>query len=93
MKKYRAKIDTPWCDKNDIFSSNENGFYRVLGRYISPESYPDLFEEIEEKSDVEKLADWLHVIAFGCDTVMECNIKLAKALLEKGFDVSKLGDE
>lgn len=63
MKKYRAKIDTPWFKKGTIYHEMPYGTYvpdRGEGRCYAidhPEKWPDVFEPVEEKSNKEKWRD------------------------------------
>lgn len=64
MKKFRAKIDTPWCKKGEIYVAHTYAFDRKTFSpkdipfgyecVDHPEDYPDLFEPVEEKSNFEK---------------------------------------
>ena len=66
MKKFKVKIDTPWCSKGTIYHYMLYGTYvpdRTIGISTSgansfaidhPEKYHDLFEPVEEKSNYEK---------------------------------------
>lgn len=64
MKKYRLKIDTPWASKGDLFKKLGSYWFcadrHSCPSFQSPEKYQELFEPIEEKSDEEIVADWLH---------------------------------
>ncbi len=56
MKRYKLKIDTPWGRKGT--QVEELRFlYGVWGGY--PNEYPDLFEEIEEKTNEQLLELYL----------------------------------
>ena len=69
MKKFRAKIDTPWCKKGEIYVAHTYAFDRKTFSpkdipfgyecVDHPEDYPDLFEPVEEKSNYEKWSEIL----------------------------------
>lgn len=60
--KYRAKFNTPWCKRGEIFKldnypeQEKSICYEYKSRAIlfDPMAYPDLFEPVEEKSNFEK---------------------------------------
>lgn len=104
MKKYRCKVDTPWGKKGYFLPDGFIKSYDEIGCQndcFHPKHYPDLFEPIEEKSDVEKLADWCSKIwhANSCSDGSTdkngncCWTSLAQTIIAKGFDVSKLEEE
>lgn len=96
--KYRTKIDTPWCKKGTTLTrTNEHCHrYRLPDgsiQYLCPNNYPDLFEPIEEKPEVEILEAWMIDIFArwalnpGIKTYQET---VAQALIDAGVDVSKI---
>lgn len=64
MKQYRAKIDTPWGKKGKIIKDT---FYTIqiidgipiVCDYLT-EYFPEMFEEIEERSDADFLEEEIY---------------------------------
>lgn len=59
--KFRAKFNTPWCKKGQIYAGEfcfEDRSNMSL-RFGNPQDYPDLFEPVEEKSNYEKWSEIL----------------------------------
>lgn len=93
-KRWVFKIDTPWGKKGSFApttmkatNSIHNG-REVIELCVNTEDYPDLFELVEEKSDEEKLVDWLsghYYRAWPPDDNL-----VAKQLIAAGLDVNKL---
>lgn len=55
MTKYKFKIDTPWGKKGDELTVVQGS----LGQWFkpnNPQDYPELFEEVKEKTNEEKIA-------------------------------------
>ena len=111
MKKFRLKVDTPWADKNSIFTKINgswfvNETFKSLktflgGKFLGdPEKYPHLFELVEEKTDVERVVEWLSkeykdepgLYRFGklTDNSHYFFKRLAPELLRLGLNVDKL---
>lgn len=87
MAKWRVKISTPYWDKNDILDSPFEQYVSQGRVRFKPKDYPDLFEPIPEKSDEEKLGDFMMGINYGNRGefgTRERWIMLAKVLLERG---------
>lgn len=62
--KYKFKIDTPWGKKGEELNRGLVFDGRILG--YDPRSYPELFEEVKEKTNVEKWETILgHIAAMG----------------------------
>jgi hypothetical protein len=76
--RFRAKVDSPWCKKGEMFMSNLVKF--------DPREYPDLFAPIREKSNEEK---WFSVIMeLGGITEIKAK-QLSKFLNALDYDVAK----
>ena len=90
MKKYRIKEKFFGHQPGQTIVTDKNNQF-ILGT-IDPSTYPHAFEEIKEPSDEEVLAGWLCDIAFGgfYSRWEPIITSLTKALIAKGFDVSKL---
>lgn len=66
-----------------------------------PQDYPSIFQLVPEKTDEDKLERWLYQNAQNCwgddvayNNIMQPNLnRIAKALIEKGFDVEKIKGE
>lgn len=59
MKKWRCKIDTPWGKKGDVVGNR--CWHDSIGSCmpINPAEFPDLFEQVEEKTDEDLFAEWV----------------------------------
>jgi len=109
MKKYRIKVDSPWGKKNSLIEVKDCPGFRIisghdiLGGFVEPDKYPDIFEEVIELSDEQWLAEWCHdnwLIKWHNYFYPDYKDKnkefkhqwerLAKALIHHGFDVKKL---
>lgn len=58
MTKYKFKVATTWGKKGDELKDNNidiMGFWGIQRLKVAPSSYPDLFEEIIEKTNEEKI--------------------------------------
>lgn len=72
MKKFKVKIDTPWCSKGTIYHYMPYGTYvpdRTIGITPSgansfaidhPEKYHDLFEPVEERA-LTPFGKWVRI--------------------------------
>jgi len=114
MKRYKLKVDSPWGKKGEIFSwyieyfiyeqNKQTGSYIKSIKTLHPEDYPDIFEEIQEQSDEEWLAEYIYNNLFPRIEDAPTNpckwvditmfqykyISLAKSLINNGSDVKKL---
>ena len=101
MKQYRLKMSTPWANEGAIYDADgrrvgQDGIYPGYGRETwcnsKPEKWPEYFEKV--KSDEPVLIDFLvkNAANFSGDSN---NIyqRMARALIEKGFDVNRIRDE
>lgn len=71
-KKYIAKIDTPFCDKGDIFSHIAPSAWAVIGTgkwfperdgKKHPSNFPDIFQEYEEpKKEIFNIEKWFIIL-------------------------------
>lgn len=91
MKKYKLLKPLPGYPVGYIFEQDSWGNISFITS-VDTVVFPDFFEEIKEPSDEEVLAGWLCDIAFGgfYSRWEPIITSLTKALIAKGFDVSKL---
>jgi len=98
-KKYKLLKDLPDLEAGATFIydgvnshckviSERGSEYIILQRVIR--TNPDWFQEIEEKSDVEEVAEWLKGRNFNTTTWVEFYNIMAKKLLEAGLDPKRL---
>lgn len=96
MKKYRIKVDSPWGKKNSLIEVKDCPGFRIisghdiLGGFVEPDKYPDIFEEVIEPSDEVWLAGWLLKVWISPDGDQGAWKTLSQALIQHGFDVKKL---
>jgi len=100
MKKYRLKVDSPWGNKGDIYNESHVIIANVGGgpptgiwQTVACNKLSDIFQEVIEQSDEEIVERWLirnfHDISISTQQWK----KVAKALIQHGFDVKKLRGE
>ncbi len=79
MKQYRFKIDTPRNKMGSIADICTDRKFMAFGRvyldgkWVKPEDYLDIFEEIEVKSDAEIFIDWCKakgILGYGIATTL-----------------------
>jgi len=94
--RYRLIKSTPWGKEGTEFkvyehahgyvTHAEGGLLKLYGR---PQDWPEYFEPIEEKSDEQKLKEFMYNVKVPND--LNTFLAVAKALLEKGLiDRTKL---
>lgn len=77
MKRYRFKIDAPYCfKKGDVLEASDGVFY-YLGEILDPSEYPDIFELIPEHAD-----DWVPVYNGGTLVRYDCTCGLSKSICD-----------
>ena len=99
-KKWRLKVDTPWGEKGSIFRESMPNWWTSGHRMrmgvdngfdLNPAMFPHLFEPVKEKSDVERVVDWLlknKLPVLG--HIEPLTYILAEKLLAAGVSVDKL---
>lgn len=92
--KYRAKFNTPWCKKGQIYAGEfcfEDRSNMPL-RFGNPQDYPDLFEPVEEKSNQEKWRIFLEKFFYGIYYRMDREVEVFYSLTDSlAARLDKLG--
>ncbi len=97
MKKYKLLKDVFNQEAGTIFEAEEGECIQIQENmvaitFVNPEAHPELFkevEEIKEPSDEEVVYEWLTGLRLKCE-IRDPVMNIAKELIRKGFDVSKL---
>lgn len=84
--KFRAKFNTPWCKKGEIFTAED--FHSIK----LDKNYPDLFEPVEEKSNQEKWRIFLEKFFYGIYHRMDREVEVFYSLTDSlAARLDKLG--
>lgn len=94
MKKYKLLKPLPGYPVGHIFEQDSWGNISFITS-VDAVVFPEFFEEVEEPSDEELLAEWISIQYMQAQDIELGGKKaldkfLAKKLISKGFDVSKL---
>lgn len=96
MKKYKLLKPLPGIAEGYIFEQADKFGNIQFITSVDPISYPDFFQEIEEVSDEEWLANWINyqesVTSIEYESLPRFTA-LARSLIYKGIDVKMLREQ